>query len=77
VKTIQILGTGCMKCRQLALNAETAARDIGVEYELEKVTDLNRILSFGVMMTPGLVVDGQVKASGRVVGPEEIKQWLN
>ena len=73
---IQILGTGCPKCIQLAENADRAAKELGVEYELEKVTDINKIISFGVMMTPGLAVDGAVKVSGKVASVEEIKQWL-
>lgn len=73
---IQVLGTGCPKCTQLAENADTAARELGVEYELEKVTDINDIVSFGIMMTPGLMVDGEVKMSGKVASVEEIKEWL-
>ena len=73
---IQVLGTGCPKCTQLTENADTAAKELGVEYELEKVTDINDIMSFGIMMTPGLVVDGKVKVSGKVASVEEIKEWL-
>ena len=73
---IQVLGTGCPKCKQLAQNAETAARELGIEYELEKVTDISDIMKFGVMMTPALVVDGQVKVVGKVLSPEELKQKL-
>ena len=73
---IQVLGTGCPKCTQLAENADTAARELAVEYELEKVTDINEIISFGIMMTPGLAVDGEVKMSGKVASVEEIKEWL-
>ncbi len=73
---IQILGTGCPKCKQLAANAEEAANALGIDYELEKVADINDIMSFGIMMTPGLAVDGQVKASGKVSSVDEIKQWL-
>jgi len=76
MKKIQILGTGCPKCKQLAANAEEAAKELGVEYELVKVTDINEIMKFGVMMTPGIAVDGQVKASGKVVNTEQIKPWL-
>jgi len=76
MKKIEILGTGCPKCRQLAANAEAAARELGVEYELKKVTDINDIMTFGVMMTPGIAVDGQVKASGKVPNAQDIKQWL-
>jgi len=73
---IQVLGTGCPKCKQLAENADTAAKELGVEYELEKVTDINDIMGFGIMMTPGLAVDGEVKMSGKVASVEEIREWL-
>ena len=76
MRKIEILGTGCPKCKQLAANAELAAKELGIEYELEKVTEINDIMNFGVMMTPGIAVDGQVKASGKVVGAEQIKAWL-
>ena len=73
---IQVLGTGCPKCKQLAENAEAAARELGVEYELQKVTQINDIMAFGVMVTPALVIDGQVKVSGKVASPDEVKAWL-
>mgnify|MGYP006282961351 CR=1 FL=1 len=73
---IQILGTGCPKCEQLAENAQEAAKQAGVDVALEKVTDINTIMSFGVMMTPALAVDGQVKSSGKVLRPEEIQEFL-
>ena len=73
---VQILGTGCPKCRTLAENAEAAAKALGLDYELEKVTDINEIMGFGVMMTPALAVDGQVRVSGKVPGVEEIKGML-
>ena len=76
MKKIQILGPGCAKCRKLAETAETAARELGIDYEMEKVTDINSIMSFGVMITPALAVDGQVKISGRVPEAEEIKKML-
>lgn len=76
MRKIQILGTGCPKCKQLAANAEEAAKALGIDYELEKVTDINEIMEFGIMMTPGIAVDGQVKASGKLVSVEEIKPWL-
>lgn len=76
MKTIRILGTGCPKCRKLAENAEKAARDLGIEYEIEKVTDINEIARSGVMMTPGLAVDGELKSSGKVLSPEEIQTLL-
>ncbi len=76
MKRIHVLGTGCPKCKQLAANAEQAATELGIEYELEKVTDINDIMAFGVMMTPGIAVDGEVKATGKVLAAEQIKPWL-
>ncbi|MHC4686455.1 MAG: thioredoxin family protein [Planctomycetota bacterium] len=73
---IQILGTGCPKCKKLAENAESAARDLGIEYELEKVTHINNIMAMGVMMTPALAIDGEVKVAGKVLSPEDIKAML-
>lgn len=73
---IQVLGTGCPKCRQLAAVADEAARALGVEVVSEKVTDINEILSFGVMSTPALVVNGKVACSGRVPALEDVKRML-
>ena len=73
---IQILGTGCPKCKQLAENAEAAAKELGIDFELEKVTSITDIMSFGVMMTPALVIDGEVKISGKVPNQEAIKEFL-
>lgn len=73
---IQILGTGCPKCKKLAENAEAAAKAAGVDYTLEKVTDINEILKFGVMMTPALAVDGTVKVTGKVPTADEIGKML-
>lgn len=73
---IQILGIGCPKCKKLAEAAEAAARELGIEYELTKVTDINEIINFGVMSTPGLAIDGKVVLSGRVAAPAEIKKLL-
>ncbi len=77
MKKIQILGTGCPKCKALAINAETAAKELGVECQIEKVTEISEIMKFGVMMTPALVIDGQVKAIGKVLSPEQIKTMLS
>lgn len=76
MKKIQILGPGCPKCKKLAEIAETAARELGIDYEMEKVTDINSIMGFGVMITPALVVDSHVKVSGKVPEMEEIKKML-
>lgn len=73
---IQILGTGCAKCKALASNAEKAVKELGLNAEIEKVTGIQDILKFKILMTPGLVIDGQVKAAGRVPSTEEIKQLL-
>ena len=76
MKKLQILGTGCPKCKKLAENAEAAVEALGSEYEIEKVTDINEIMKFGVMMTPALAIDGQVKIVGKVPSPDEIKDIL-
>ena len=76
MKKIQILGTGCPKCKKLAENAEAAAKELGLEYDLVKITDLTAIMGFGVMTTPALVVDGQVKVVGKVPGVAELKNML-
>jgi small redox-active disulfide protein 2 len=76
MRKIQILGTGCPKCKKLAEFAETAAKELGIEYELEKVTKISDIMKFGVMTTPGLVVDGQVKVAGKVPTVEQLKEIL-
>jgi small redox-active disulfide protein 2 len=76
MKKLQILGTGCPKCVKLAEAAHAAAGQLGLACEIEKVTDINRIVSFGVMLTPALVVDGQVKVAGRVPTVDEIKTLI-
>jgi len=74
---LQVLGTGCPKCKKLAENAEAAVKDLGAECDIEKVTDINEIMKFGVMMTPALAIDGQVKVVGKVATPDEIKTFLS
>ncbi len=74
---IQILGTGCPKCKQLAANAAEATKGLGLDCEIEKVTDINDIMAMGVMMTPALAVDGVVKSTGKVLSPENIKKMLH
>jgi len=73
---IQILGPGCFKCKKLAENTEAAAKELGIEYHIEKVSDINQIMAFGVMLTPALVVDGVVKVAGKVPEPAAIKDLL-
>ena len=76
MKFLQVLGTGCPKCNKLAATAETAAKEAGVEFTLEKVTDIEQIMRMGVMRTPALVVDGEVKVTGRVPTVDELKEML-
>ena len=73
---LQILGTGCAKCNALAQATEKAAQTLGLQYELEKVTDLKQIMSFGVMTTPALVVNNAVKVAGKVPSLDELKTML-
>ena len=73
---IQILGTGCAKCKKLAENAEEAARELGRPIEVEKVSDINEIMKFGVMITPALAFDGEVKVVGKVPSVKDIKAIL-
>lgn len=76
MKKIQILGTGCAKCNELAANAKEAARVLGEEVEFEKVTSINEIMKFGVMTTPGLAIDGQVVSQGKVLKPDQIMKFI-
>ena len=76
MKLIQVLGPGCAKCTKLKENADQAVRESGIEASVEKVEDINVITSFGVMMTPALVIDGEVKVVGKVASPEEIAKLL-
>ena len=73
---IEILGIGCPKCKILYENAKKAAQEKGVQAEVIKVEDMDKITEYGVMMTPALVIDGEVKAVGKVSSSEEIKQWI-
>ena len=74
---VQILGTGCPKCKKLTENAEAACRDLGVDADVEKVTDIDKITGYGVLMTPALAVDGEVKSVGKVLSVEEIKRLIS
>lgn len=76
MKKLQILGTGCAKCHKLTEDTKAAADAMGIQYTLEKVTDIQEIMKFRVMMTPALVVDGVVKVAGRIPSVAEIKTWL-
>ncbi|MCC8998831.1 MAG: thioredoxin family protein [Candidatus Contendobacter sp.] len=72
----QVLGSGCAKCKTLGQHTEAAAQALGLEYKMEKVTDMNAIIDAGVMSTPALAVNGEVKSAGRVLSVEEIKKLL-
>ena len=77
MKKVQILGTGCPKCNKLAENAKAAIKELSVECEVEKVTQVNEIMAFGVMITPALAIDGEVTVVGKVASVDEIKQMLS
>jgi small redox-active disulfide protein 2 len=76
MKDLKILGTGCPKCQKLMETAEAAAKELGIEYQIEKVEEIDKIMEFGVMVTPALVVDGEVKVSGKVPNLEEAKAMI-
>ncbi len=76
MKHIKILGPGCRRCEQLAESTKQAAAQLGIDYEFEKVKDVAKFADYGVMMTPGLVVDGEVKSQGKVLSIDEIKKLL-
>ncbi len=76
MKKLQVLGPGCPKCVELAKRTEAAAKAAGGDYEVEKISDLSKIMAFGVMMTPALVVNGEVKVVGQVPSVDEIKKLI-
>jgi small redox-active disulfide protein 2 len=76
MKKIQILGTGCPKCKTLMANAEAAVKALGIEAQVEKVEKIVDIMKFNVMVTPALVVDGQVKSAGKVLSADEIRKLI-
>ncbi len=76
MKLLQILGPGCPKCNKLAQITEQAAKELDLDYKIEKITDINEMLKFGVMVTPALVVDGQVKAAGKVPSVKDIVEMI-
>lgn len=73
---IEILGLGCPKCKKVSELAEQAVKESGVEVEIIKITDINEIMNRGLMLTPALAIDGEVKSAGRIPNIEEIKKWL-
>ncbi len=76
MKKIQILGTGCPKCKMLMANAETAVKELGIQAEISKVDKIQDIVKMGVMMTPAIAVDGTVKSAGKLLTPDDIKKLL-
>jgi small redox-active disulfide protein 2 len=76
MKEVKVLGTGCPKCKKLAEQAELAARELGLDCPIEKVEDIQKIMAYGVIMTPALVVDGQVKVIGKVPSLDDLKKLL-
>lgn len=77
MKKIQILGTGCPKCKMLMENAEKAVKELGIQAEISKVDKIQDIVKMGVMMTPAIAIDGTVKSAGKVLSPDEIKKILS
>ena len=77
MKNIKVLGSGCKNCETTANLIKVAAKQAGVEVELEKVTDMTQIMSYGVMSTPGVVVDGKVVHAGGLPGPDQVRDWIS
>jgi len=73
---IEILGTGCLKCKKLNELAEEAVNELNLSAEIIKVTDINKIIDYGVMVTPALVIDGDVKVAGKIPSKQEIAEWI-
>ena len=74
---IEILGMGCPKCKKLYENAQSAVKELNVQAEIVKVEDIQKITDYGLMSTPAIAIDGQVKAAGRITAPDEIKKWIS
>ena len=73
---MEILGTGCPKCKQLTANAEDALKELNVQAEIVKVTQIDKIIEYGVMMTPALVIDGKVVSAGKVLTKDQVKNLI-
>jgi small redox-active disulfide protein 2 len=73
---IEVLGTGCPKCKQLTANAEAAVKELNIQAQVVKVTDIDKITEYGVMMTPALVIDGKVVSSGKLLSKDDIKKII-
>jgi small redox-active disulfide protein 2 len=76
MKTLQILGVDCERCDLLAKRAEAAARQLGIDYQIQRVRDIEALIDIGVLMTPALVVDGEVRVVGKVPSVEQLKALL-
>ena len=74
---IEVLGVGCPKCKQLTVNVEAAVKELNIAAEISKVTDIDKIVEYGVMMTPALVVDGAIVSSGKVLSKDDIKKIIS
>lgn len=74
---IEILGVGCPKCRQLTANAEAAVKELKIQAEISKVTDIDKIIEYGVMVTPALAVDGKIVSAGKILGKDDIKKIIS
>jgi small redox-active disulfide protein 2 len=77
MKEIKVLGPGCAKCKKLAENVKVALEQVGSDMDFEYVTDIQKIMDYGILMTPGLVLDGKVKSTGRVLNVKEIINLIN
>jgi small redox-active disulfide protein 2 len=73
---IEILGVGCYKCKQLTANAEAAVKELGIQADIDKVTDIKKITEYGVMMTPAIALDGKVVSMGKLLNKDEIKKLI-
>lgn len=73
---IEILGTGCPKCNKLNELTQTVVQELGISVEIKKVTDINKIIDYGVMVTPALVIDGDVRVAGKIPSKQEITEWV-
>jgi small redox-active disulfide protein 2 len=74
---IEILGMGCPKCKKLYENAQTAVKELNAQVEVVKIEDIQKITDYGIMTTPAIAIDGEVKAAGRIPAPDEIKKWIS
>ena len=74
---IEVLGMGCPKCKKLYENAQFAVKELNVQAEVVKVEDIQKIIDYGLMITPAIAIDGEVKAAGRIPAPDEIKNWIS